>query len=151
MKVLRIMKEKVLFELASEDGYPPVAVEGLWARKVNEEYVIDNIPFYVYGIGPGDRIRTKTTEGKIWFDALAANSGVSVFRIFVKNISDISLVRSALLDLSCPSEVDEKMGLIAVEIPVGVDITVFLDFAMNGQQSGQFDFEEGVLRHSLPE
>jgi len=149
MSMTSVVKEKVLFRLEQDDGYPPVSIEGLWAQKVGDNFVVDNIPFYVYGIAPGDQIQAKMDSGQIWFDTLLRASGSSIFRIFVKKHHDIPALRSALLDLSCPSEVDEKMGLIAVEIPVGVNASPFLEFLVRGQQTGQFDFEEGVLRHAV--
>ncbi len=145
------LKEKVQFRLEQDDGYPPVTVEGIWVRALNGVRYVDNIPFYAYGVGPGDQISVKNDSEGLWFDKVVKSSGTSVFRIFAKNRNDIPAIRAALLDLSCPSEVDAKMGLIAVEIPVGVDPVSVLDFLMEGQEIGQFDFEEGVLRHALPE
>jgi hypothetical protein len=146
-----LLKEKVLFHLEQDDGYPPVAIEGIWTRLINGIHLVDNIPFYAYGVGPGDQISVKQDPEGLWFDKLIKPSGVSVFRVFIKDRNDIPAVRGALLDLSCPSEIDAQMGLIAIEIPVNVDLMPVLNYLMEGQETEKFDFEEGVLRHALPE
>ena len=143
------VKEKVQFRLEQDDDYPPVTVESIWVRALGGARYVDNIPFYAYGVGPGDQISVREDSEGVWFDKVVKPSGASVFRIFAKNRSDIPTIRATLLDLSCPSEVDAQMGLIAVEIPTSVNPMPLLDFLMTGQEIGQFDFEEGVLRHVL--
>ena len=55
--------KKVLFRLQQDaDGYPPASVEGLWAKATEGGYEVDNIPFYVYGIAPGDIIGTQQVK-----------------------------------------------------------------------------------------
>ena len=146
---------RVLFSITpDEDGYPPVRVEGLWARRqTNGNIVLDNIPFYAMGVGAGDEVSVKLSPGNkaIWFDSIVKSGGTSVFRIFSKDIHALDQIKMPLLALGCPSEVDEKMGLIAFEVPSGSDIAPVLDFLMSGQSEDRFDFEEGVLRHALPE
>lgn len=77
--------KKVLFRLEQDaNGYPPASVEGLWARAVEGGYAVDNIPFHVYGIAPGDVIATREEAGETWFAELRRSSGSSVFRVIVK-------------------------------------------------------------------
>jgi hypothetical protein len=88
-------------------------------------------------------------NGEIWFDSLIKSGGASVFRIYAKNSSVLEQVRTSLLDLGCPSEVDAKAGLIALEVPLERNIAPVLDFLMSGQHANLFDFEEGALRHAI--
>ena len=144
---------RVSFKLEQdEDGYPPFGVERLWAvPTASGTFLVDNIPFYVYGLGTGDEVSaTKADNGELWFDSLVKSSGVSIFRVYAKNDLTIKEIRGALLDLSCPSEIDQKMGIIAVEIPLACEISSVLNYFMAGQENSKFDFEEGVLRHELP-
>jgi Domain of unknown function (DUF4265) len=136
-----------------EDGYPPVSIESLWVRPlILPTVILDNIPFYVKGIAPGDELAVFIdTAGDIWFQSLIKSAGRSVFRIHAENEQQIAKIREKLLELGAPSEVDAKTRLIAVEVPAHADIRPLLDYLVTGQESQRFDFEEGVLRHAIPD
>jgi hypothetical protein len=146
-------KCKMLCRLQPDsDGYPPVAVEGLWVRlQPSGSVILDNIPFFAKGLAPGDELRIKTIDGEIWFEQLIKSGGASVFRIHVKGKQNLEKVREELLALGLPSEVNGTIDLIAVEIPFGADIRPALDYLILNQEAQRFDFEEGVLRHPIPE
>ncbi len=146
-------KRKMLFRLQpDDDGYPPVEVEGLWVRlQPSGLAILDNIPFFAKGLAPGDELSVITVGGETWFDRLAKSGGSSVFRIHAESDQDIYKIREELLDLGLPSEVDSKSKLIAIEVPLATDIRSTLDYLVTNRESQRFDFEEGVLRHSIPE
>ena len=144
--------EKILFRLNKDsDGYPPFEVEGLWAKRESDgRLVLDSIPFYAVGVGPGDEISiVASADGNLWFESLIKSSGVSVFRIHAKDDATVLRVRSKLLDLGCPSEVDAQMGIVAFEVPADKEINSVLEFLMSGQEKEEFDFEEALLRHPI--
>lgn len=136
-----------------EDGCPPVSTERLWVRPLESGTVIlDNIPFYAKGIAPGDELAVLAgADGEAWFQAVAKSGGRSVFRIHTGSDQQIAKIREKLLDLGMPSEVDGKTRLIAVEVPADADIRPMLDYLVAGQESLRFDFEEGALRHTIPD
>ena len=143
---------KIIFTLKpDEDGYPPVAFEGLWAEPLsNGHFRIDNIPFYVYGISTGDEVEAKPNEhDKLHYHALTRASGNSTFRLFVADKNNRPKVRTRLAQLGGRSEVDEQAGLIAVEIPEKTNIYPVLDYLVKGRDSGEWDFEEAALRHAV--
>lgn len=147
-------KRRIQIELSpDEDGYPPFKVEGLWAELVDEDvYIVDNIPFYAYGLSSGDAVRVVSKDGQdLWIDSVVRPSGNSVFRISVEDEEERAVVRSELLQLGCSSEIDAKMGIIAFEVPVTRSIAPVLTYLVEGKDIGRFDFEEGVLRHDIPE
>ncbi|KVC72044.1 hypothetical protein WI75_02695 [Burkholderia ubonensis] len=49
---------KIVFELKIDaDGYPPVAFESMWGIEAHRgAHVIDNVPYYVYGVSKGDTV-----------------------------------------------------------------------------------------------
>jgi hypothetical protein len=149
----RTGQQKVLFRLEQdEDGYPPFAVEGLWATpKPNGVLVVDNIPFFARGVAPGDTVLVSVQGKDVWFDRVVATAGVSVFRIRAKDESGLDQIRGELMDLGLPSEVDRKLLLLAVEVPFGADIRPFLEYLVTSQESERLDFEEAALRHPLPD
>jgi Domain of unknown function (DUF4265) len=147
-------KTKMFFSLeADEDGYPPVSIEGLWVRSLDAgTAVLDNIPFYAQGIAPGDVLSiVRDSQGEVWFRGLLKSAGASVFRIHASTEIEVARVREELLDLGLPSEVDAAVRLVAVEVPVDRGIGDLLSYLMAGQEANRFDFEEGVLRHAMPD
>ncbi len=144
--------KKVLFRLEQdENGYPPASVEGLWAKAVEGGYAVDNIPFHVYGIAPGDVITTREENGETWFDALRCGSGSSVFRVLVKPPETLDQVCTALQDFGCNCETEQAVKMLAVEVPSQRSLDTLLYYLLTQREAGLLDFEEGVLRHAIPE
>lgn len=143
--------KKIFFRLEQdEDGYPSSTVEGLWAKATDDSYIIDNTPFYIYDIAPGDTVSALSIGDELWFESVKKSAGSSVFRAIVTNRDTIGELRSALMTLGCPSEANQVIGIIAIEIPQATQIGPVLDYLMEQQAQGNLDFEEGVLRHALP-
>jgi hypothetical protein len=146
-------KTKILVRLEQdEDGYPPFAVEGLWAiRQPSGDLVLDNIPFFARDLAPGDTVAVDIKGSENWLKEVICSGGTSVFRIRASTEVDLGKIREELLDLGLPSEVDLKLLLLAAEVPVGADIRPLLSYLVENQESARFDFEEAALRHALPQ
>ncbi|MBB5317299.1 DUF4265 domain-containing protein [Tunturibacter empetritectus] len=131
-----------------EDGWPPVTLENLWAIDLGEgRYRIDNIPFYVRGVSDGDLIAAKPEEdGRLVFSELVEASPNSTFRLVVFDKEEAPAVRKMFRDLGCPSELVSE-GFISLHIPGTVEIKPISTLIEQGEENGQWDFEEGVLRH----
>jgi len=142
----------VLWRLEQDaQGYPPASVEGLWAKPTAAGYQVDSIPFYAYGIAPGDTISIREDGEQSWFEALQQSGGASVFRIRVKAAGDLEQVRAALADFGCPCEVEQAVKMLAVEVPPARTLDTLLYYLLTQREAGTLDFEEGVLRHAVPE
>lgn len=144
-------KLKIIFNIEQdEDGYPPVSFESLWAFPLNNgNYIIDNIPFFIYGIAAGDEISALNIEQEFFFDKLIRHSGSSVFRVFSKQHEKIDEIRKKFIELNCSSEYNEQFNLIAIEIKKEIDIFPLLSYLVTSQELGKLDFEEAVLHHSF--
>lgn len=144
--------KKVLFRLAQdENGYPPASVEGLWTQAVTGGYRVDSIPFHVYGIAPGDIISIRHEGDQAWFDALQQSAGTSVFRVVVKPPETVEQVHAALAEFGCTCEVEKAVRMLAVEVPATQSADTLLYYLLTQREAGILDFEEGVLRHAIPE
>ncbi|HDS1736184.1 DUF4265 domain-containing protein [Pseudomonas sp. BP8] len=144
--------KKVLFRLEQDaQGYPPASVEGLWAKQVEGGYLVDNIPFYAYGIAPGDIINTHDEGEHTWFDSLQKSGGASVFRVLAKAPGSLEQVRAALLEFGCPSDAEQAVKMLAVEVPPTIALDTPLYYLLTQREAGTLEFEEGVLRHAIPE
>jgi Domain of unknown function (DUF4265) len=131
-----------------EDGYPPVTRENMWAVDLGDgRYRIDNIPFFVRGISDEDVIAVKMEEdGRLVFAELIEASSNSTFRLIISNESETPKVRKMFRDLGCPSELVSR-GLISVHIPGSVVMKSIATLIEQGEDNGQWSFEEGALRH----
>lgn len=142
----------VLWHLEQDaQGYPPASVEGLWAKRTEAGYQVDSIPFYAYGIAPGDTISISEDGEQTWFETLQHSGGASVFRVRVKNLDDLEQVRASLEDFGCPHEVEKAVRMLAVHVPPSRSLDTLLYYLLTQRQAGLLDFEEGVLRHTIPE
>lgn len=140
---------KIFFELVQdEDGYPPVTCESMWAFEMSENlFCIDNIPFYVRGISSGDLISAKNNGEKLLFENLVRPSSNSVFRVLLADTEGVQAARDSFRALGCPSELSNVPGLFAVEIPGDINFDTVANLLDNGEESGRWEYEEGVLRH----
>lgn len=93
---------KVLFHLEQdEDGYPPFSIEGLWCKKTgNGTYIVDNVPFYTYGISLGDEICVTKENGEYHFQSIVNPSGNSTLRVHF-NDKRMQTVINKLFDMGC--------------------------------------------------
>ncbi len=144
--------KKVLFRLEQDEhGYPPASVEGLWTQAVAGGHRVDSIPFHVYGIAPGDIISIRHEGDQAWFDALQQSAGASVFRVVVKPPETLEQVHAALIEFGCTCEVEKAVRMLAVEVPATRSADTLLYYLLTQREAGTLDFEEGVLRHAIPE
>ncbi|AXQ47226.1 DUF4265 domain-containing protein [Pseudomonas vlassakiae] len=142
----------VLWRLEQDaHGYPPASVEGLWAKRTATGYQVDSLPFYAYGIAPGDIISTCEDGEQSWFETLQQSGGASVFRIRVKAAADVEQVRMALEEFGCPCYAEPAVRMLAVEVPPTRALDTLLYYLLTQREAGTLDFEEGVLRHAIPE
>jgi Domain of unknown function (DUF4265) len=140
---------KIHFRLVQdEDGYPPVAVESLWAQSGadSEEYVIDNVPFFARDATLGDTVLAREKEGHIWFEKLLHRSGNSLVRVVFFDQSCIERVSEHLASLGCSTEYLKGHNLLAVSIPNTVKLTSVQAALRTEARAGTIDYEESILR-----
>ncbi|WDY56741.1 DUF4265 domain-containing protein [Pseudomonas sp. PSKL.D1] len=142
----------VLWQLEQDaQGYPPASVEGLWVSYSERGYQVDSIPFYAYGIAPGDIISICNDDERVWFDSLLHNGGATVLRILAKAPDTLEQIREAMEDFSCNCEAQQATKMLAVQVPPGQPLDTLLYYLLTQRAAGTLDFEEGVLRHTIPE
>lgn len=139
---------KINFQLQPDaDGYPPVSVESLWAKASSEGYIIDSIPFFTNNATLGDRVRVhKDKEGELWFEHVEIESQNSLIRVIFFDASYTDAVVTELSALGCGVERMQEFKLLAVDVPVGVDLLKIQKFLQARASVGQLDYEEPILR-----
>lgn len=144
---------KIAFELQQdEDGYPPDEYETLWAVPLEEKglYRLDNIPLYVKGVSSEDVVLAEPKNGRLEFVRLVQPSTNSVYRVFVKDQSDVQTARDEFRALSCPSEQSYVPRLFTMEVPGDVSIIPVEVLLEKGAASGRWEYEAGVVRQDIP-
>jgi len=143
---------KVLVRLPHDaNGYPTSSVEGLWAHCLNDVYRIDSLPFHAYDIAPGDLVSVRREGQVLWVDEVLHALGGSMLRVRVKAGEALDDMQAALQAFACPCELERSTRLLAIHVPAQVSIDPLLYFLLVQREAGVLDFEEGVLRHALPD
>jgi hypothetical protein len=142
---------KIFFRLKQdEDGYPEVSAESVWAKPtgVVDEYIVDNIPFFIREATIGDTLKAHIEEGVLWFDSLRQQSGNSLIRIVLFDNSLKEKISDKLDAMGCSTEYSKDHNLLAVNIPAEVDLIDVQDYLQSEADIGNIDFEEPILRQS---
>jgi hypothetical protein len=141
---------KISFHLRQDaDGYPPVAVEGLWANPhgSSHEYVIDSIPFFTCDATVGDRVvALPGPDGLLWFDHMVHRSAHSLVRVVFFDQSAEDSVARTFSDLGCGVEWMRQFHLLAIDIPPAVHLEDVQAYLKAQMAAGCIDYEEPILR-----
>lgn len=140
---------KVHFRLAQdEDGYPPAAVETLWAKHGSNtgEYVIDNVPFFACDATIGDTVLVREEQGQRWFERLVRCSKNSLVRVVFFDRACVEKVSTHLLAQGCSTEYLKDYNLLAVSIPGCVNLVNVQSYLQAEVSTGSIDYEEPILR-----
>jgi hypothetical protein len=136
---------KVSFPLAKDqDGYPPYAVETLWARLLGANfYELDSIPFFARDVALGDSVEAARVHNELTFRRLARPGGHSTLRIIAFDPRDVTLIRKRIRELGADSELSDIAGLVAIDVPPSADLDAVRQFAKS--EPGRWDAEESCL------
>ena len=131
-----------------EDGYPPFSIEGLWCKKTgNGTYIVDNVPFYTYGISLGDEICVTKENGEYHFQSIVNPSGNSILRVHF-NDKRIQIVKAKLIDMGCKVEISNLPSFISINVPSEVSLKGVEDVLSNMEKEYEsLGYEHGVVRH----
>ena len=142
-------KLKVVFKLEQdEDGYPPFAYEGLWAKSLgNDVWELDNAPFFVYEISNKDRVVVEKIDNELRFQSVRERGGHSTLRIHFEDESKVHFIREELKKLGCPTEGSNNKNLVSVDVPKIVNLSTIESFLKINAQKCNFEYEHGCNQH----
>lgn len=132
-----------------EDGFPPSEIETLWVRAHDEtnKGVLDSIPFFADGVALDDVVEFDRRGDQLWYRDVVANGGHTTTRVFSADADVLAHLREELLQLGCRSERSQTYGLLAVDVPPSVDYRQVASLLQGGEDRGQWEYFEGVVRH----
>ena len=110
------------------------------------EYRIDNIPWFARGLASGDVVEAKAdTDGVLWIVRRLRWSGHMTIRVMCQRDEDALSARDSFKEFGADVEVAGHWGLLALEIPAGVDPHPIKVLLRAGEQDGRWGFEEGCI------
>ncbi len=140
---------KIHFELVPDaDGYPPVAVESLWAQPgvAPGEFVIDNIPFFVRDATLGDTVLAREADGDLWFVRVVSRSRHSLVRAIFFDEGAQPRVRRELEEVGCTVEYAAAYKLLSVGVPDPPGTAAVRAVLDREADAGTLGYEEPILR-----
>jgi hypothetical protein len=143
---------RVRFQLRpDDDGWPPVASEGVWAVPLDGDVVrLDNIPWFARNVASGDTFRTSTdSDGVRWAADKLAWSGNCTVRVIPFPDGALAGSRQAVLDAFAPLGVDgeglQQYGIVALNVPPDADLGAVKRLLGQGVEDDWWDYEEGCI------
>jgi hypothetical protein len=124
--------EKLLFALDVDDGWPPVASEGVWCQRDGNLYSLKSAPLFIRGLAVGDvfRARPDSVNGQVFEFELVKPSSHSLVRVLNNDSLDFSKPEKRLLQLGCSLTSFAKFSMFAIDVPAEVgrdEINVLVD------------------------
>lgn len=117
---------KVLFRVAKDDG--SAHAETLWATALgNDEFELDNSPFYAYSVSWKDVVYAPidSTEGVATFERIVKKSGHRTVRVIfdppVEDGNDSDRVLQGLVLMGCTYE-GANRRYISIDVPPSVQL-----------------------------
>jgi hypothetical protein len=133
---------KIMLEFEDEEG---VTLESVWAAPIEENYRIENIPFYATEVAYGDIVSVKEENGELFFDSLVEASGHSVIQLMIFEEKNVDWVTQDLVNLGCTWEGSHLPTYIAVDVPMGVDYQPIQGYLKEKVNSEILDYKEACL------
>ncbi|WP_238785272.1 DUF4265 domain-containing protein [Pseudomonas sp. R84] len=143
---------KIVFELTpGEDGYPPVSAESIWGIYAGDgTHILDNTPYYVYGVSKGDSVQVKSSGNEMIAVRVAKQGGHSTVRVFAfaSDTEERSKIIAHLHQLGASCSVSQEMSLFAVDIPSDCDFFAIDRYLSDIADGENIAYEDACLQHS---
>jgi hypothetical protein len=134
------------------DDWPPVATEGVWARALgNDEYELDNVPWFARGLAFCARVRADNDDdGVLVVRERIAWSGRYTIRVIplgeAPALDQIREVVDAFSQLGVECEgALPSFKLVALDIPPSADLKAIKSRLREGEVDGRWSYEEGCV------
>jgi hypothetical protein len=143
---------RVRFKLPrDDDGWPPVASEGVWAVRLGVDLVrLDNVPWFARNVASGDTFRISTdSDGVLWATDKVEWSGSCTIRVIPFPEGPLEGSLQAVLDSFAGLGVDgeglQQFGIVALNVPPEADLGAVQRLLRQGVTDGWWDYEEGCI------
>ncbi|MEV7972961.1 DUF4265 domain-containing protein [Cellulomonas sp. NPDC089187] len=133
-----------------EDGWPPVASEGIWAQPLGDgRYRLDNTPWFVRGTSANDVVAAAPdAAGTLWCSSTIGQSDRLTVRVIPRDDGPLRGECQGVLDAFTPLGVTgegltQPLHLVALDIGPAVDLGAVKRLLDAGENDGRWFYEEG--------
>lgn len=143
---------RVIFELAVEDGWPPVGSERMWASDLGTgHYRIDNVPWFVRDLAVGDVVRAQAPDANSHpvFIEMVEKSDHSTVRLICFRggplEGDLARALAPFTALGVFGEGAPQYGMLALDIEPDAPLQAIVSILRRGVDDGSWTYEEGRI------
>ena len=138
---------EVQFPLEVVDGWPPVPIEPVWARPLDDGRMqLLNVPFFAVDAARLDIVQVKRDEVGGWrFVAVVAPSGHSVARVIAAEVAALPSIIEAMVGLGCAYEPSFIDTLVAFDVPPDADFGAITRYLRAAEDAARLDYDEGAV------
>jgi hypothetical protein len=140
---------RIEFELTPQ-AWHNSSSETLWAMPLSATtYLLQNSPFYVYGVSYGDTVEGMLVDGRLCATSVVAKGGHSTYRIILRpdKAESFNEAWQPLQALGCTYELGN--GVYAVDVPENTNIFEVYKLLQRGEDVEIWDFDEGHCGHTV--
>ncbi|MBI6851333.1 DUF4265 domain-containing protein [Pseudomonas cichorii] len=140
---------KIVFELTpDEDDYPPVSAESLWGIYQKENtYIIDNTPYYIYGVSKGDSVYVKPDGKELIATQVLRQGGHSTIRVYANTPESKSAIIDKLQQFGASCLSNKELSLFSVDIPETCDFAAIDNYLSSLSDGENIAYEDACLQH----
>jgi hypothetical protein len=139
---------KVYFKLKVKDGFPPVAVESVWANeRPDGTCELQNVPFYAPLVSWGDVVTVKMKDGERWYQKTVEGSGHSTIRVILASEKHADRLKKGIKKLGGTYEESNVSTYVAIDIPPEADLAPVQALLAEGEKEGHWEYQESSLQH----
>jgi len=140
----------VLFALDIDDGWPPVASEGVLCERTGTDFKLVIAPFFIKGLAYGDVFKAELdpVNQHVFDFEVVEESGHSLVWMLNNSDLDVTALKSQILALGCSLEAFEQFSLFAIDVPPSVDKIAINGLVDSAEEAG-FDLAFPVWRHDV--
>ena len=140
----------VVFELAVEDGWPPVGSERVWAHHLGgDRYRIANAPWFVRDLAVGDVVRAQAPDSgshPVFVELLERSGHVTIRLICFRRgplAGDLAQALEPFTALGVYGEGAQQYGMLALDIEPAAPLPAIVSRLRQGVEDGSWEYEEG--------
>ncbi|MGY4645192.1 DUF4265 domain-containing protein [Cellulomonas sp. URHB0016] len=142
----------VLFDLAVQDGWPPVSGERVWAYELGDDrFRIDNVPWFVRDIAVGDVVLAHAPDpgSHPKFVRVLEPSDHITIRIVCFRSGPLAGELQPVIDAFTPYGIEAEgvtqHGLVALDVPPTAPLELVHRRLLDGAADGSWEWEEGRI------
>lgn len=126
--------------------------EWVWAEPAgDEEFVVRNVPTFVYGLSYGDRVGAKSEGDVLVFHGVIQRGGHSTYRVYAKSdrkSPQVMSVLQALEKMHCDIE-PATDKIVGIDVLPEADIYGVYRVLQEADRAGILEFDEGYCGHPV--